>query len=166
MFSGSAAGARTMSAAVLPIYLLAAIPVAAADLREHRIPNALVIFGLTLAVWWAGGRGDAALVESLLGGALGLALFGCVWLLFRGRMGLGDVKFAAVVGAFCGVAGLFAATLVAAVLGLLVALALIVKDRRNARNRIPFGPFLSAGGTAALVARLAGWPGFLFGGSA
>jgi leader peptidase (prepilin peptidase)/N-methyltransferase len=155
-----------MTAAALPFFLLAAIPVTAADLRDRRIPNAAVVFGLALAFWWAWQRGDAQLWDSLLGGVLAFALFWCVWYLFRGRLGLGDVKFAPVVGAFCGAAGFFAALFVAAVLGLVLAVALISVDRANARAKIPFAPFLSAGGTAALFAQLAHWPVFLFGGTA
>lgn len=155
-----------MSAAALPFFLLAAIPVTASDLRGRRIPNAAVVAGLALAFWWAGQRGDAQLWDSLLGGALAFALFWGVWYLFRGGMGMGDVKFASVVGAFCGAAGFFAAVFVAAVLGLVLALVLIAVDRENARAKIPFAPFLSAGGTAALLAQLAHWPAFLFGGTA
>lgn len=154
-----------MTADALPFFLLAAIPVTAADLRDRRIPNAAVVLGLALAFWWAWQRGDAQLWDSLLGGALAVALFWCVWHFSRGRMGMGDVKFASVVGAFCGAAGFFAAVFVAAVLGLVLALALIAMDRANARVKIPFAPFLSAGGTAALLAQLVHWPAFFFGGT-
>jgi leader peptidase (prepilin peptidase)/N-methyltransferase len=152
--------------AALPLFLLAVIPVTAADLRDRRIPNAAVVLGLALAFWWAWQRGDGQLWDSLLGGALAFALFWCVWYFFRGRLGMGDVKFAPVVGVFCGAAGFFAATFVAAVLGLVLALALIALDRANARVKIPFAPFLSAGGVAALLGQLAHWPAFLFGGTA
>ena len=152
--------------AALPLFLLAVIPVTAADLRDRRIPNAAVVLGLALAFWWAWQRGDAQLWDSLLGGALAFTLFWCVWYFSRGRLGLGDVKFAPVVGAFCGAAGFFAATFVAAALGLVLALALMAVDRANARVKIPFAPFLSAGGVAALLAQLTHWPAFLFGGTA
>lgn len=155
----------TMSAAALPCFLLAAVPVAAADLRERRIPNTAVAAGLALALCGAWSRGEATLVDALLGGALGVLTFGGVWLIFRGRLGMGDVKFASVVGAFCGSAGFFLAVFVAASLGLLAALALIAMDRRNVRARIPFAPFLSVGGAAALLAQLWRWPGVLFGGA-
>ena len=155
-----------MSAAVVPIFLLAAIPVAAVDLRERRIPNSAVAAGLALALWWAWSRGGPVLADSLLGGALGIVTLGGVWLLFRGGLGMGDVKFAAVVGAFCGAAGFFLAVFVAALLGLLTASVLIARDRTRVRARIPFAPFLSVGGAAALLAQLLHWPAVLFGGVA
>jgi len=155
-----------MSALVLPLFLLAAIPVTASDLRERRIPNAAVAAGLGLALWWAWSRGSLPLLDCLLGAGLGAALLGAIWLAFRGRLGTGDVKFATVVGAFCGPAGFFAAVFVAAVLGLAAALLLIAVDRRNVTAKIPFAPFLSAGGAAALAAQLSHWPGVLFGGGA
>lgn len=155
-----------MTAAALPFFLLAAIPVTAADLRDRRVPNAAVVLGLALAFWWAWEQGDVQLWDSLVGAALAFALFWCVCYFFRGRMGMGDVKFAPVVGAFCGAAGFFLAVFVAAVLGLALAVALISVDREKARAKIPFAPFLSVGGTAALLAQLAHWPAFLFGGTA
>ncbi len=154
-----------MSAVLLPLFLLAAVPVTACDLRERRIPNTAVAAGLALALCVAWSRGQPALADAVLGGALGVLMLGGVWLTFRGRLGTGDVKFAAVVGTFCGAAGLFLAVFVAASLGLLAALVLIAMDRTNARAKIPFAPFLSAGGVAALAAQLLHWPAFLFGGA-
>lgn len=150
----------------LVLFFLAAIPPALIDLRERRIPDVLLVFGLLLALWRTSGQEAPRLLGDLLAGGLGFAVFWCVWYFSRGKMGLADAKFASVVGAFSGVAGLCAAVFVAASLGLLFALALIAIDPRNARARIPFAPFLSAGGAAAMAARLARWPAFLFGGAA
>lgn len=75
---------------------------------------------------------------------------------------MGDVKYVAFVGAFTGVAGLCAAVFVASSVGLLVALILVAGDRKNLRAKIPFAPFLSIGGAAALVAHVLRWPELLF----
>jgi len=147
----------------LPFFLLAAIPVTASDLRDRTIPNGAVVLGVGLALWWSWTRGPSAVLDALVGGIVGAGLFGGIWLLFRGRMGLGDVKFAAVVGAFCGTLGLLVAVFISSALGLLVALVLISQDRRRLRMRIPYAPFLSAGGAAALLAELVRWPALLFG---
>jgi len=74
------------------------------------------------------------------------------------------VKYAAFVGAAAGIAGLVIAVFVAAVLGLVTGLVLVAVNRSNVRRRIPFGPFLSAGGLAALVAQAVHWPPLLTGG--
>jgi len=147
----------------LVLFSLAVTPAALIDLRERRIPDFLLVYGLLLALWRASGREAPRLLDDLLAGGMGLAVFGCVWYFSRGKMGLGDVKFALVIGVFTGVAGLCAAVFAAASLGLLFAVVVIAIDPRRARARIPFAPFLSAGGAAAMVARLARWPGFLFG---
>jgi len=147
-------------------FLLTAIPVTAVDLREQKIPDAGVAFGLFAAAWCASRGEDFRAEDALLGGALGFVLFWCVRCVSRGRMGMGDVKFASAVGAFTGAAGLCIAVFVAAVSGLAAALVLISLDRRNAEARIPFAPFLSLGGAAALAGRLVQWPAFLFGGVA
>ncbi len=147
------------------VFLAVAVPISLCDLREKRIPNVLVSAGLLLALWCASRSDEAALMSLLLGGALGFAIFWCVWYIFRGKIGFGDVKYVALLGAFSGVRGLCEAVFAASVTGLLFALVAVIIDRRNLRARIPFAPFLSIGGMAALLLQLARWPDFPAGGA-
>jgi prepilin peptidase CpaA len=96
------------------------------DLRSRRIPNTLTFtaFGLAVAVRFA--------FQGWLG--LGLALSGAVvapailLLAHLGRgLGMGDLKLAAAVGAFLGPVGAIAAMLCSAVLGGVLALALLMR---------------------------------------
>jgi prepilin signal peptidase PulO-like enzyme (type II secretory pathway) len=69
---------------------------------------------------------------------------------FTGALGLGDVKFATLIGLCCGLPWVCAAFLVAAVAGI----AFILIARRGKKERsdpIPFAPFLSAGVVAAFL---------------
>lgn len=127
------------------------------DLREHRLPNRLVLplypLGLGYAVALALGRGSLAPVLGAVASAA--VLFGAFALLYRGGGGLGggDVKLAGAVGVVTGAHGweaAIAATVVAVLAGGLCALLLIALWRADRRTRIPFGPFLVAGATVAV----------------
>ena len=86
------------------------------DWRERRIPNELVLAGLTFALLWhafapAGAGlfdrylpGALGLRESLLGALIALGGFALFWALRI--MGAGDVKLMAAVGAFSGIGAL------------------------------------------------------------
>ncbi|MEM5434312.1 A24 family peptidase [Paraburkholderia diazotrophica] len=75
---------------------------AGTDLHSRRIPNWLVLAGLTLALavqWWQHGA-----AQGYVSWGLGLLTGGCLFLplyMLRG-MGAGDVKLMAAVGAFVG----------------------------------------------------------------
>lgn len=125
---------------------LVSVPLAVIDLRQHRLPNRLVVPGIALAVVC----GVAELAISgwripwpLLCGALYFAFMFVLALL--GGLGMGDVKLAAVLGGASGFLGWQSALgsiVLAFLLGGLVALALWLAKRRG---RIPFGPFMLAG---------------------
>lgn len=114
---------------VLVSVALTAVAVTATwhDFRSRRIPNALVLGGLVVALGLraAGGAGElgAGALGAVLGLALGLALFAA------GAFGGGDGKLLMVVGAFLGPTRFVVALLVIALLGGLLALADAV--RRN-----------------------------------
>ncbi len=65
----------------------------------------------------------------------------------REAMGLGDVKFMGLVGAFLGWKGILFTLFAASILGSLVAMVMIVLRRREWAARIPFGPYLALGAT-------------------
>ena len=98
--------------------------------------------------WVAGGAANAA-----IGGAIGFVVFLVIALVARGGMGWGDVKLAALVGLATGFPLVFVAVIVAALLGGVVAVVLLVTKKRGRKQAIPFGPFLS---TAALLTLLWG----------
>ena len=61
----------------------------------------------------------------------------------REAMGLGDVKFMAAIGAFCGWTGVLWALLISAFLGSVVGVTLIALRRHARSNPIPYGPYLA-----------------------
>ncbi len=134
------------------LYVAAVAPeLSRIDLAEHRLPNRLVVPGLVVGVLAAAGswatNGTPPLVPLVAGVAYGGLLF--VFALFGG-MGMGDVKLAAVLGlASPTVAIAIASPLIAFLIGGVVAVVVLIVRGRG--GRIPFGPFLLAGFTGALV---------------
>jgi len=122
------------------------------DLAEERLPDAILLpmipitlFLLTVAAavtgeWWS-------LLRAVEAGA---ALFGFVFLMmiFAPDLGFGDVKLAAITGAFCGwfswgavLLGFGAAWITFAALGVV----LLATRERHGRSSFAFGPFLILG---------------------
>ncbi|SIT50173.1 Flp pilus assembly protein, protease CpaA [Paraburkholderia piptadeniae] len=102
---------------------------AGTDLHSRRIPNWLVLAGLTLALaaqWWQHGA-----AQGYASWGLGVLTGGCLFLplyLLRG-MGAGDVKLMAMVGAFVGPELAFEIVLVTCTIGGIWALAVVVFKR-------------------------------------
>jgi leader peptidase (prepilin peptidase)/N-methyltransferase len=72
-------------------------------------------------------------------------------LVFRGGMGFGDVKMAALIGLVTGFPGVFVALFVGIVLGGLVAIFLLLTRMKQRKDPIPFGPFLALATMATLL---------------
>lgn len=90
------------------------------------------------------------LVQSLLGIAMAAGfLFLLAWYAVRIRkkegMGGGDIKLAAMLGAFFGPRDIMLLLLLAALLGLLIGGLVLLVSRQGRDTPIPFGPFLALG---------------------
>ncbi|MDP8969824.1 MAG: prepilin peptidase [Actinomycetota bacterium] len=159
-------GARIGWDWALPGFLLFSwmlLVVAVIDARTRKIPNRLtypltptLLVLLALAGLLNGQPGWA--LRALLGGIAAFAVLLLLALASPRGMGMGDVKLAAFVGiglGYLGWAHLLLGVFGGFLLGGLVALALLAVGRRDRKDLIPFGPYLSAG---ALLALLAGGP--------
>jgi leader peptidase (prepilin peptidase) / N-methyltransferase len=150
----------------LPAYLLFAwaLPVIAAiDANTGKIPNRLtyplapVLAGLLVAAAALGGRPWPGL-QALLGGVAAFGLLLLVAVITPRGMGMGDVKFAGIIGLGLGYLG-WAHVLVGVVAGFLLASVVLASAMAlgvcGRKDLVPFGPYLTAG---ALLALLAGEP--------
>jgi len=90
-------------------------------------------------------------LNGLAGGGAGLVLFMLIVLFSRGGMGLGDVKMAGLMGFMLGFPNVFVGIFLAVVTGGIVAVVVLMLKRKNRKQAIPFGPFLSLGTMAALL---------------
>lgn len=139
-------------------YLLAvSIPLARIDIREHRLPNRLVLPAIPIAL-------VGQLVESAASGQwyrLGTAL-GCAGLTFvialacslSGALGMGDTKLLAAMslslGWFSALAPILAVSV--ALVGALVPATVLVANRKTRPDsKLPLGPYLLVGFAVALA---------------
>jgi leader peptidase (prepilin peptidase) / N-methyltransferase len=69
----------------------------------------------------------------------------------RDAMGGGDVKLAAMMGAFLGLKLLAAGLFLSFLIGSVVSIGLLMSGRKGAKDAVPFGPMMAAGGVLALI---------------
>ena len=136
-------------------FLLALVAVAWIDLDTRTIPDAVTIpgVGLGLAASLFGPPGILAAALGALAGGLSLWLVGAIYERATGvpGMGGGDVKLAAMMGAFLGAGGVFGAIFLASFAGSVFGLLLIARGRGDRRSAIPFGTFLAPSAVALLL---------------
>jgi leader peptidase (prepilin peptidase)/N-methyltransferase len=146
--------------ALLPLALWGYLLVALLwiDLDFQLLPDVLTLPGIGLGIAAAllllGPI--AGLRHALLGIAVGagvLWLLGWAWLLVRRieAMGGGDVKLAAMMGAFLGTGGVFGAIFLASFAGSIFGVLLIARGKGGKRSAIPFGTFLAPSAVALLL---------------
>lgn len=146
-------------AVLLPqaVFLLTLLAIAWIDLDTRTIPDVFTIPGVGLGLA-ASLFGPPGLVASLLGAAAGGASLWLVGYAYERAtgvpgMGGGDVKLAAMMGAFLGAAGVFGAIFLASLAGSIFGAILIASGKGSRRSAIPFGTFLAP---AAMVLLLYG----------
>ena len=134
------------------------ILLSAIDLRTRRLPDPLV-----LPTLWAGLLLNATAValvpaaDAILGVIAGYLSLHLLRLVARPRYGAncfggGDLKLAAAIGAWLGVDAIPAVLFVAFLSGTAVVVGPLLVGRVQPRQKIPFGPALSAGGMLTLLA--------------
>lgn len=121
------------------------------DLEHRLIPDRLNLALLAGAVALVPQAGDVTLKSAVLGGAAAGGALLLLGLLFKGGMGGGDIKLAAVSGLYLGWPGAVIGLFIGAVLGGIVGISLMVARIKGRKDFIPFGPFMSAGFLAALL---------------
>ena len=130
------------------------------DLRARRIPNGLVVPAYLVGpALLALGAGVSGVWWPLLRAGIGMGLLAGFYLVlaltFPGGMGLGDVKWAGIIGLFLAYLSwttLSTGTLVAFMTAAMVVLARQVSRRRIGRLVLPMAPFMTVGALAAVLA--------------
>lgn len=159
--------------ALVALYCCFFIALLLIDLEHGILPNKIVYPAMIIALVVASlgsifgfepsdivGRGFRLwIVDASVGGCVGFLLLLLPALLYRGGMGWGDIKLAALIGFIIG----FPLVLVSILLGIIIGgiaaailLALKIKGRKDA---IPFGPFLCLAAMATLFCggNILGW---------
>jgi leader peptidase (prepilin peptidase) / N-methyltransferase len=135
-----------MAVALLDVSLVAVLGVVTiADLRTRLIPDAPLLAGLAAALALGAVADPGSLPARLIAGIAAGGFLLAAALIRPDGMGLGDVKLAAVIGAYLGSRAV-EALMVAFAAGSVAGLILIARHGWSARSRtIPFAPFLALG---------------------
>ena len=133
------------------VFLAALVAVTAIDLEHQIIPDRITLPGIVVGFLTSFLGTRASWLDSLIGVGVGGGILFAVVVLSGGGMGGGDAKLAAMMGAFLGYKLALLALFTAAILGGIVALALLSTGIRKRKDPIPFGPFLAAAAAVAIL---------------
>lgn len=132
------------------LFTIALVAVFFIDLDLQIVPNVITypgaVIGLLLAI------PQDRLLTALLAAAGAGGVFLLIAVASRGGMGGGDIKLAAMMGAFLSYPDIAVALFIAFGVGALAGVLLIMTGRRSRKDPIPFGPSLAVGGIVALLA--------------
>ena len=110
------------------------------------------VLGVTALLMITSAVCQGSIVANFAGAASAAALLALPHAFSGGRaMGLGDVKFAAVIGFALGPASAVGALCIASIAGGAVAIILLSLRRAHCKERLAFGPFLAAGAALAIA---------------
>jgi leader peptidase (prepilin peptidase)/N-methyltransferase len=121
------------------------------DIRHHLILNVMVYPAIVAAVAFALLTHRNEVLYIIYGGLAGAGLLLVIALVFPGSMGLGDVKFGALMGLVVGFPQVFVGLTVSFILGGILGAMLLATRRRGRRDPVAFGPFLTVGAMVAML---------------
>ena len=118
------------------------------DIHHQLIPDVISLPGIVIGFAGSFLNSTVSWQQSafgiLLGGGVLYAIaLGYYLLTKRDGMGGGDIKLLAMIGAFLGWQSLLYVIFASSLLGSIVGIAAMFKQRKGGQTRIPFGPFLS-----------------------
>ena len=128
------------------------------DLRTRRIPTALLLPLLGLALVQALWVGRPAPWMALLGLVVGGGLFLLLSLPKRGALGSGDIRLAAVLGAMAGFPDILWALAASILAGGAGALWLLATRRARRQDRMVYAPYLALGAFLVWTHTFGLWP--------
>jgi len=145
------------------LFVLGLLIEAYVDFRQKIILDEVLVLLLFagLAYVWISGN---VWKQSFCGALAGSLLLGLIYIISKGGMGLGDVKFAGVLGIWTGFPGILVNLYLAFLIGGAAALLLCALHKADMKSRIPFGPCLSAGAVLSFFfsSRILDWYWSLF----
>ena len=136
------------------IFISLLIPISFIDLKTTLIPDSIAIPGIILGLALSIFRGLALI--SFIGAALGAILILTIIIVGKAVykqdvMGYGDIRLAAMIGAFVGWAGLLLTIMISALIGATYGLIQIKRGKLSMKSEVPYGPFLTIGGIISFL---------------
>ena len=138
-------GPNLVRISVAWLYTAFLLTVLVIDFEHRRVlnimlgPAAIVVLALSLLPQ------TPTLQESLLGAAAGLGLFLLVYLISRGKLGMGDVKLAGLIGLMLGYPAVINALVLGIILGAAAAIVLLASKRATRKSTMAYAPYLALG---------------------
>lgn len=111
------------------------------DMRNYTLPDVWIL-ALACAGFYTGFSFGAAMIPLAV---FGLVAAACAVLGADMPLGAGDAKLFAAIGLIAGTEGLAAACVAACLSAGAAAFILLILGKKNKKDRIPFGPFISFG---------------------
>jgi leader peptidase (prepilin peptidase)/N-methyltransferase len=147
----------TLEAVASMLFCGLLLALALIDLEFFLLPDRLTIPGILLGLALQPWLPATSFLDSMLGAISGagvLILLINVWYWLRGNegMGLGDVNMLAMIGAFLGWRHMLLTLVLAAVVGAITGIALLIMRRAEWQSQLPFGVFLAIAAGIALFA--------------
>jgi leader peptidase (prepilin peptidase)/N-methyltransferase len=139
------------SLAIVAAYVAVLIVCTGTDVLAYRVPNVITYPAILVALAIGLVHPDANKLDVLAGGLLTGGVFLVMSIVTRGGMGMGDVKLAFFTGFALGLTFGVHALLVTAIVGGVVAVALLVTNIRDRRDPIPYAPFIALGAVAVFL---------------
>jgi leader peptidase (prepilin peptidase)/N-methyltransferase len=126
------------------------------DIHHQVIPDCISLPGILLGLAGSFFNGLVTWQQSALGIFLGGGVLYAVAYFYyaltkREGMGGGDIKLLAMIGAFLGWQSLLYVVFASSLVGSIVGVAAMIKQRKGGQTRIPFGPFLALGAISYLL---------------
>jgi leader peptidase (prepilin peptidase)/N-methyltransferase len=142
-------GYTLLTLALLAVFLI--------DYEYYIIPDQITYPGIILGLLFSLVNPDMAILQSVIGmlvGGVGLLAVSYLgdWLFKKESLGGGDIKLAAMLGAFLGWQKILFIFIAASVIGLIIGIiALSISGSLRENRKIPFGPFLAAAAVTAII---------------
>jgi leader peptidase (prepilin peptidase) / N-methyltransferase len=136
----------------------ASVALTVIDVQTHRLPNAIVYPTIIVAALSAALSAVAldsveVFARAMAGGGILFAFYLALALIWKGGMGLGDVKLAAAIGIYLGYVGweaLIVGAFAAFIVGGLASVVLLARGAATGKTAIPFGPCMLIGAWAGI----------------
>ncbi|NKB82153.1 MAG: prepilin peptidase [Nitrospirales bacterium] len=145
----------TGSTVLYSLFLSILLTITWIDIGHYIIPDSLSLPGLSLGLMGAATVLPIEFLDAVFGVVLGGGVLWIVvvlspYLFGKEGMGRGDIKLLAMIGAFLGWESVLMTLMLAAIVGSLIGMGLILGKFMNRGQYMPFGPFLALGAVCSL----------------
>lgn len=138
---------------LLGILITVTIP----DIREHIIPNKVILAGIVLRIFYAvaelvtlGSDYFIILKGDLFSIALAVIIFLLGVFVVKNGIGMGDIKLIFVIGIFQGITGAISSLFFSFLVSFFVAIILLITKKKTRKDAIAFAPSVLVGTTVSI----------------